>query len=234
MFLLYNLLSVKNLSVSIRRSGLLLKASLTLIVKYLLDTEFWLARYIFSVLKMLHWLLASMVSGEHSFETLFSYFQDLTPVTYTLDMLLSAYNAGNMGSIPGSGRSPREGNGTPLQYSCLENPMDGGACRLQSMGLQRVGHDWATSFSLLNLWILFHQSLRFCPFLQKIFPPCFLDWIIQLFLVLRHFRVRLRCVWVHTLTIRGCLSVVLSLPRLSPHTLATSSSFLWFLWPETR
>ena len=34
-----------------------------------------------------------------------------------------------------------EGNGTPLQYSCLENPMDGGACRLQSMGSLRVGHD---------------------------------------------------------------------------------------------
>ena len=36
----------------------------------------------------------------------------------------SAYNAGNPGSIPGSGRSPAEGNGNPLQYSCLENPMD--------------------------------------------------------------------------------------------------------------
>ena len=35
--------------------------------------------------------------------------------------------AGDMGSIPGLGRSPGEGNGTPLQYSCLENPMDGGA-----------------------------------------------------------------------------------------------------------
>ena len=40
---------------------------------------------------------------------------------------VSAYNAGNPGSIPGSGRSPGEGNGNPLQYSCLENPMDGGA-----------------------------------------------------------------------------------------------------------
>ena len=40
-------------------------------------------------------------------------------------------------------------NGNPTQYSCLENPMDGGAwCRLLSMGLQRVGHDWATSLSL--------------------------------------------------------------------------------------
>ena len=36
----------------------------------------------------------------------------------------SAYNAGDLGSIPGSGKSPGEGNGYPLQYSCLENPMD--------------------------------------------------------------------------------------------------------------
>ena len=39
----------------------------------------------------------------------------------------SASNTGDLGSIPGLGRSPGEGNGTPLQYSCLENPMDGGA-----------------------------------------------------------------------------------------------------------
>ena len=38
-----------------------------------------------------------------------------------------ACNAGDLGLIPGSGRSPGEGNGNPLQYSCLENPMDGGA-----------------------------------------------------------------------------------------------------------
>ena len=39
---------------------------------------------------------------------------------------LSVYNAGDLGSIPGSGRFPGEGNGNPLQYSCLENPMDRG------------------------------------------------------------------------------------------------------------
>ena len=39
----------------------------------------------------------------------------------------SACNAGDLASIPGSGRSPGEENGNPLQYSCLENPMDGGA-----------------------------------------------------------------------------------------------------------
>ena len=41
----------------------------------------------------------------------------------------SACNAGDLGSVPGLGRSPGEGNGNPLQYSCLENPMDRGACQ---------------------------------------------------------------------------------------------------------
>ena len=44
-----------------------------------------------------------------------------------LDGKASAYNVGDPGSIPGLGRSPGEGNGNPLQYPCLENPMDGGA-----------------------------------------------------------------------------------------------------------
>ena len=39
----------------------------------------------------------------------------------------STHTAGDLGLIPGSGRSPAEGNGNPLQYSCLEKPMDGGA-----------------------------------------------------------------------------------------------------------
>ena len=43
------------------------------------------------------------------------------------DSKASAHNAGDPGLIPGLGRSPGEGNGNPLQYSCLENSMDGGA-----------------------------------------------------------------------------------------------------------
>ena len=43
------------------------------------------------------------------------------------EVKVSAYNAGYRGSIPGLGRSPGEGNGNPLQYSCLEYPMEGGA-----------------------------------------------------------------------------------------------------------
>ena len=41
-------------------------------------------------------------------------------------------------SIPGLGRSPGEGNGSPLQYSCLENPMDGGAYKEESHGQRRA------------------------------------------------------------------------------------------------
>ena len=51
----------------------------------------------------------------------------------------SAYNAGDLGSIPGSGKYPGEENGNPLQYCCLEDPMDREAW--SSMGLQRNGHD---------------------------------------------------------------------------------------------
>ena len=43
------------------------------------------------------------------------------------DGKVSAYNVGDLGLIPGLGRSSGEGNGNSLQYSCLENPMDGGA-----------------------------------------------------------------------------------------------------------
>ena len=54
----------------------------------------------------------------------------------------SARNAGHLGLIPGSERSPGEGNSNPLRYSCLQNPMDreepGG---LYPIGSQRVGHD---------------------------------------------------------------------------------------------
>ena len=53
----------------------------------------------------------------------------------------SASSVGDLGSIPGLGRSPEDGKGYPLQYSGLENSMDRGACRLQSMGSQRVRHD---------------------------------------------------------------------------------------------
>ena len=53
----------------------------------------------------------------------------------------SACNAGDLGSIPGWGRSPGEGNGNSLQYSCLENSMDRGAWWATVHGVQRVRHN---------------------------------------------------------------------------------------------
>ena len=64
----------------------------------------------------------------------------------------SACNAGDLGSIPGLGRSPGEGNGTPLQYSCLENPMDGGAWWAKV-------HVVAKSWTRLSDFTFFHFSL---------------------------------------------------------------------------
>ena len=48
----------------------------------------------------------------------------------------STCRTGDLGSIPGSGRSPGKGNGNPLQYSCLENPVDGGAWQATVQGSQ--------------------------------------------------------------------------------------------------
>ena len=56
----------------------------------------------------------------------------------------SACNAEDLGLIPGSGRSPGEGNGYLLQYSCLGNPMDRGAWWATVQGVARVGHDLVT------------------------------------------------------------------------------------------
>ena len=49
----------------------------------------------------------------------------------------SACNAGDMGSIPGLGRAPGEGDGNPLQYSCLKNLMDRGACQATAQGVSK-------------------------------------------------------------------------------------------------
>ena len=56
----------------------------------------------------------------------------------------SARCAGDPGSIPGSGRSPGEENGNPLQSSCLKNSIDRGAWQAAVHGVARVGHDLAT------------------------------------------------------------------------------------------
>ena len=58
---------------------------------------------------------------------IYSQLQTLLDFPGSSDGKASAYNVENLGSVPGLERSSGEGNGNPLQYSCLENPMDGGA-----------------------------------------------------------------------------------------------------------
>ena len=59
--------------------------------------------------------------------------------------------AGDVGSVPGLGRSSGEGNGNPLQYSCLRNPMDRGAWRATVHGVaKRVGHNLVTKQHMYN------------------------------------------------------------------------------------
>ena len=68
------------------------------------------------------------------------------------DGKVSAYNVGDPGSIPGSGRYPGEGNGNPLQYSCLENPMDGEAW-LATVHEVAKSRTWLSDFTISRVWL---------------------------------------------------------------------------------
>ena len=73
------------------------------------------------------WILAvAPGSSLHHTGSFVYQFMDSLDFPGASDGKASAYNPGDQGSIPGLGRSPGEGNGNPLQCSCLENPMDGG------------------------------------------------------------------------------------------------------------
>ena len=75
-----------------------------------------------------------------------------------------ACNAGDPGSILGLGRYCGEGNGNPLQYSCLENSVNRGACGLPSMGLQRVRYYWVTNtFTLMGCFSQFSSVTQSSP-----------------------------------------------------------------------
>ena len=82
----------------------------------------------------------------------------------------SACNAGDPGLIPGSWRSPGEGNGSPLQYSCLENPMDWGAWWATVHGMAE-SQMWPVTERLTHFSLGFHN---FCAYFWSL--NCFLDF----------------------------------------------------------
>ena len=90
----------------------------------------------------------------------------------------SAYNAGDPGLNPGLGRSPGEGNGSPLQYSCLENPMDGGAWWAAVHGVTK---SWTrlSDFTFFLSFFLSHMVSRMYHLLHrkiKLFLPSHLPF----------------------------------------------------------
>ena len=87
----------------------------------------------------------------------------------------SIYNAGDTGSIPELGRYPGEGNGNPLQYSCLGNFMDRGTWRAQSMESQRQ--------TLVSHWLHTHISSSCSPWQTPFYFPSLWIWLLYLMLV---------------------------------------------------
>ena len=94
------------------------------------------------------------INFQNYFEVIFYNIYDFSLLTSLVAQMVKNLPASavDSGSIPGLGKDPGEGNGNPLQYSCLENSMNRGAWKATSMRLQRVGHDLATStFTLVCL-----------------------------------------------------------------------------------
>ena len=87
------------------------------------------------------WLLPWKKGSKLNVVTPLPYGREYSFPAATLSGKEIACNAGDAGSIPGSGRYPEGGNGNPSQYSCLGNPWTEELDGLQSMGLQRVEHD---------------------------------------------------------------------------------------------
>ena len=82
----------------------------------------------------------------------------------------SACSVRDLGLIPGSGRFSGEGDGSPLQYSCLENPMDRGAWRATVHGVTRVTHDLASKPPpYIVCWISYVRALTWLFNLNQVF-----------------------------------------------------------------
>ena len=133
----------------------------------------------------------------------------------------SACNAGNPGLIPGLGRSPGEGNGSPLQYSCLENPMGRGAWWAMVHGDTRVGHDLATKpptttttktflLGLIKAWKDFTFNVMTDVIRFKLLFCYLLSYLVHLFFSFFYFSTSFwlrEFLWFHFINFVGLLPI---------------------------
>ena len=90
-----------------------------------------------SVLTDRRWLRSTDVVSQGLHRSRSGLLNDFPGSSVGKESTCNAGDTGDEGSIPGWGRSPGEGNDNPLQYSCLENPMDRGACRATVHGVTK-------------------------------------------------------------------------------------------------
>ena len=132
---------------------------------------YWLLNSVmsFQTLSWLIFLKCLMASLSSVFKVLLHM---ILPIIFPSVGKESGCNAGDLGSIPGSGRSPGEGNGNPLQYSCLENPMDKGPWQATVLRVARIRHD---------LWLNHHTFSSFSSYLGYLL----LSWFFLRFIMLQ-------------------------------------------------
>ena len=85
---------------------------------------------------------------------------------------MSTFNAGDLGSIPGWGRSPGKGNGNPFQYSCLENPMDGEAWWATVHGVTKSRtrlSDFTMKGQIRHGIAITHQPINVIPLILRVY-----------------------------------------------------------------
>ena len=101
----------------------------------------------------------------------------------------SAYDVGDLGLIPGSGRSPGEGDGNPLQYFCLEDPMDGGAWWATVHGVSK-SRTRLSDLTLLSLLIdvqeILFSNIFFLSLSLPLFHPHFFTFLTWTFWIREH------------------------------------------------
>ena len=153
----------------VTRAKFLIKSFLLLILEVPLHDI--LCLRLFATVHNHHTTSAIVLQGSFPFSCQF--YRGLLVLPCGSDGKVSAYSAGDLGSIPGLGRSSGEGNGNPLQYSCLENPVDGGACWATVRGVSdftslHFTHSSGFLLSLSLMRLICHSSQGPSPTWDKL------------------------------------------------------------------